>query len=162
MPDQPTHRHDPDAILAAYASGARHHPGGSLLAPDAAEAWRAVQGVVGETARLGAARVRDSARREWIVEARRDPARGRVLVFSPAHGDLEPFRASADGYRPDTHLPVTGVEWSIFGLLAAGREADAGRDDDELRNAAFRLFDRIVREAQHRQLLGAADDEDDA
>lgn len=152
---------DPVAILEAYAAGAARHPNGAPLAPDAADAWRAVSAGGPEAARLGSARLRDSARREWIVEPRRDPARGRLLVLSPAHGDLEPFRASADGYRPDSHLAITGVEWSIFGLLAAGHAGDAGREDEELRTAAFRLLDRMVRDAQHRQLLGAAEDDED-
>jgi hypothetical protein len=152
---------EPAVILEAYASGAARHASGAPLAADAADAWRAVQGGRREAARLGSARLRDSARREWIVEPRSHPARGRILVFSPAHGDLEPFRASADGYGPETHLAITGVEWSIFGLLAAGHEGDAGRDDEELRTAAFRLLDRLVRDAQHQQLLGAAEDGDD-
>ncbi len=149
---------DVETILRAYSSGAASHPNGKPLPPDAAEAWQAVSGTA---ARLGSARLRDSARREWVVEPRRDPSRGRTLVFSPAHGDLEPFRASADGHAPDTHLPVTGVEWSIFGLLAAGHERDEGREDEELRTAAFRLLDRMVREAQHRQLLGLVDEDDE-
>jgi hypothetical protein len=101
----------------------------------------------------------DSARREWRVELRQDRARGRCVVLSPAHGDLEPFRASADGYRPDTHLPVTADEWTVFARLADAHE-DAAPEEEALRTAAFRLLDRMVREAQHRQLLGAAEDED--
>lgn len=153
---------DPAAIVDAYASGTGRYPRGAALAPDAAQAWDAVKGAARERARLGAARVRDSARREWIVEARTDPARGRSLVASPAHGDLEPFRASPDGRSPDTHLAISGVEWTVFALLAAGHEGDAGRQDETLRDAAFRLLDRMVRDAQHRQLLGAAEDEEEA
>ena len=109
---------------------------------------------------LGTARIRDSARREWLVEPRRDDERGRYVVVSPAHGDLEPFRASADGYRPDTHLPVTPDEWTVLARLAACRDGEGDRDADALRVAAFRLLDRMVRDAQHRLLLGAAEDED--
>ncbi len=101
----------------------------------------------------------DSARRAWRVEVRRDPAHGRTLVASPAHGDLEPFRASADGYRPDTHLQVSAEEWDLL-----ARAADAGdgtsREAEALRAEAFRLLDRMVRDAQHRLLMGAAEDED--
>jgi iron-sulfur cluster repair protein YtfE (RIC family) len=109
----------------------------------------------------GPVRVRDSARREWLVEARRDPAHGRILVLSPAHGDLEPFRASADGYRPDTHLPVSADEWALLARLSAGSGSDQGREAEALRNEAFRLVDRLVREAQHRLLMGAVEDEEE-
>jgi hypothetical protein len=151
-----------EEIVERYAAAADAHATGSGAAPltgDAAAAWAAADRGAG---RLGAARVRDSARRTWIVEARRDPGRGRLLVLSPAHGDNEPFRASADGYRPDTHLPLPAVDWTLLALLVAGCEADGeGRADEELRAAAFRVVDRLVREAQHRQLMGAAEDEDD-
>jgi hypothetical protein len=49
----------------------------------------------------------------------------------------------------------------VLALLAAGHDGGAGREDDALRDAAFRLFDGMVRDAQHRQLLGAAEDEED-
>lgn len=140
---------DGDALVAAYAAGA----------PEVLGALERGEG------RLGAARVRDSARRLWIVEARRDPGRGRTLVVSPAHGDLEPFRCSADGHRPDTHLAVSATDWTLLALLAAGRDGDDGREDEALRSEAFRTLDRLVREAQHRSLLGADGyeaDEDDA
>jgi hypothetical protein len=151
--------YEPGAIVEAHQAGAARYPNGRPLAPDAAVAWAAVQRP--SPAPLGAALVRDSARREWRVEARRDPARGRLLVFAPAHGDQEPFRASADGHRPDTHLAVTGVEWALLALLATGRAGDAGRDDAELRGAAFVVVDRLVRAAQHRLLMGAAEDDED-
>jgi len=149
----------PADIVEAYAAGAAAYANGKPLAPDAAAAWQAVRSAAGL---LGSARVRDSARREWIVEARREPASGRILVFKPAHGDLEPFRASADGHRPDTHLAIGTGEWTVLALLATGRAGDAGRDDAELRATAFPLVDRMVREAQHRSLMGTAEDEDDA
>lgn len=138
----------------AAASGA---PRGTLPA-DAAQAWEGVTTAMG---RLGAARVRDSARRRWLVEVHRDRGRGRILVVSPIQGDNEPFRASADGHRPDTHLRITPDEWTLLALLAWGRDGDEGREDEELRNEAFRLLDRLVVEAQHHALMGASEDEDD-
>lgn len=147
----------PAEILERYAAGAAAYPGGKPLAPDAADAWSAV--TRGGAGRLGAARVRDSARREWLVEAHRDRARGRLLVLRPVQGDNEPFRASADGQRPDAYLPITGEEWTLLALLAAGRSGDAGREDEELATAAFRLVDRMVRDAQHHQLMGASEED---
>ncbi len=148
----------PAEILERHAAGAAAYPNGRPLAPDAAAAWAAVTG--GGSGLLGSARVRDSARREWLVEAHRDDARGRMLVLRPVHGDNEPFRASADGYRPEAFLPITGEEWTLLALLAAGHAGDAGRADEELATAAFRLVDRMVREAQHRLLMGESEDED--
>lgn len=151
--------YSPAEILERHAAGATEYPNGRPLAPDAAAAWSAVTG--GGGGLLGAARIRDSARREWKVEAHRDRARGRLLVLRPAHGDNEPFRASADGYRPEAFLQIAGEEWTLLALLAAGREGDAGREDDELADAAFRLVDRMVRDAQHRLLMGESEDEDE-
>jgi hypothetical protein len=150
--------YEPSEIVARYASGATSHANGQPLAPDAAEAWDAVRA---STAPLGSAVVRDSARREWRVAPRRDGTRGRFLVVSPVRADQEPFRASADGYRTDTYLQVSDADWTLLALLAAGRQGDAGREDEELRTAAFRLVDRMVRDAQHRALMGAAEGEDD-
>jgi hypothetical protein len=150
--------YEPSEIVERYAAGATSYANGEPLAPDAAAVWDAVRRA--GTARLGSARLRDSARREWVVEACRDGTRGRSLVFSPVHADLEPFRASADGYRPDTYLPVPGTDWTLLAILAAGRPGDAGREDEELRTAALRLVDRMVRDAQHRSLMGAAEDDD--
>lgn len=127
-------------------------------AADNPDAWARLETGRG---RLGAARVRDSARRTWIVEARREPGRGRLLVIAPAHGDLEPFRCSADGNRPDTHLAVSPEDWALLALLAAGHDGDDGLDDEPLRAEAFRTVDRLVRAAQHRLLMGAAEDEDE-
>jgi hypothetical protein len=140
---------------AAAASGSTE---GSAVPADAASAWEAITNGVG---RLGAARVRDSARRRWMVEAHRDPHRGRILVVSPVRGDNEPFRASADGYRAETYLPISPSEWSLLALLASGHDGDDGREDESLRNEAFRLIDRLVVEAQHLALMGAAEDDDD-
>jgi hypothetical protein len=105
-----------------------------------------------------AVEVRDSARRSWRVEARRDARRGRFLVLRPAHGDNEPFRAAADGWRPDAYLSITAEDWDLLARLAArGGEPE----DTALRDEAFRRVDRMVVEAQHRGLMGAAQDEDD-
>lgn len=144
-----------EVILERYASAARRAPGG---AGDEAALWKAVTS--GEGC-LGAARVRDSARRTWLVEPHRDDHRGRFLVVRPVHGDNEPFRASADGFRPEAYLPVSANDWTLLALLAAGHDGDDGREDDELRHAAFGLVNRMVVDAQHRLLMGAAEDEDD-
>jgi hypothetical protein len=106
--------------------------------------------------------VRDSARRVWRLTAGRDARRGRFVVLRPVRGDNEPFRASADGFRPDVYLPISGNEWDLLARLAAGADAGGGREAEALRNDAFRLVDRMVVDAHHRQLMGAADDEDDA
>jgi hypothetical protein len=106
--------------------------------------------------------VRDSARRVWRLTAGRDARRGRFVVLRPVRGDNEPFRASADGFRPDVYLPISGDEWDLLARLAAGADAGGGREAEALRNDAFRLVDRMVVDAHHRQLMGAADDEDDA
>jgi hypothetical protein len=135
--------------------GAAIVEGYAVRAPDAILAVAQGEG------RLGAAQVRDSARRRWIVEARRDAARGRTLVLSPVQGDLEPFRCAVDGHRPDTHLAVSATDWTLLALLVAGHDGGDGRDDEALRQEAFRTVDRLVREAQHRVLMGAAEDEDD-
>jgi hypothetical protein len=150
--------YSPAEILERHAVGAAAYPNGKPLAPDSATAWSAVTG--GGSGLLGSAKVPDSARRAWLVEAHRDRGRGRMLVLRPVHGDNEPFRASADGYRPEAFLPVTGEEWTLLALLAAGHAGDAGREDEELATAAFRLVDRLVREAQHRLLMGESEDED--
>lgn len=149
--------YEPSEIADRYAKGATSHPNGKPLAADAAQAWEAVR----RGGEIGSARVRDSARRQWLVAPRRD-RRGRFVVLTPMHADLEPFRASADRYRPDTHLAIAEADWALLALLAAGCDGDDGRDDEEVRTAAFRLVDRLVVDAQHRQLIGAAEDEDDA
>jgi hypothetical protein len=149
--------YDPSEIVERYTEGAASHRNGKPLAADAAEARETIR----RGGKIGSARVRDSARRQWVVAPQRDH-RGRFVVVAPLHADLEPFRASADGYRPDTHLAITDAEWTLLALLAAGHDGDDGRDDEEVRTAAFRLVDRMVVDAQHAQLIGAADDEEDA
>lgn len=141
-----------DRYQAAAASGAAEAPG-----QDGA-VWR---GVTNAKGRVGAASVRDSARRTWLVEPRRDDRRGRFVVVRPVRGDNEPFRASADGFRPEAYLPISAADWTLLALLASGHDGDDGRADEELRHAAFGLVDRMVVEAQHRQLMGASEDEDD-
>ena len=103
----------------------------------------------------GSARLRDSARREWVIEARSDPARGRLLVVSPFHGDLEPFRASADHFAPDRYLQIDDEKWTLFARLVERPE------DQQPRSTAARAFDAMVRAAQHQPLLGAAEDDDE-
>jgi hemerythrin-like domain-containing protein len=119
-------------------------PGARAAAPGAAEGL------------VGTLEVRDSARRAWRVDVLRD-RRGRSLLFAPVHGDLEPFRASADGHRPDAYLAISPEAWATLARLAA---AGATPDDPALRAEAFPLVDRMVRDAQHALLLGAADDEE--
>jgi hypothetical protein len=153
------------AVVERYAASAAAAATG---APDAkadeAAAWNRMTRAAG---RLGAARVRDSARRTWLVEPHRDDRRGRFVVVRPVRGDNEPFRASADGFRPEAYLAVSETEWALLALLALDRDGDGdgdgddGRDDDELRHAGFRLVDRMVIDAQHRLLMGAAEDEDE-
>jgi hypothetical protein len=144
-----------NAILNRYAAAAK----GATDAPgQEATVWDAVTSAIG---RVGAARVRDSARRTWLVEPHRDDRRGRFLIVRPVRGDNEPFRASADGFRPEAYLPISADDWTLLALLASGRDGDDGRADEELRHAAFGLVDRMVVEAQHRLLMGAAEDEDD-
>jgi hypothetical protein len=148
----------PEQIVTAHAAGATVYPNGRPLAPDAGAAWTASTNLA--AGRLGAATVADSARRAWRVEAHRD-ARGRSLIVSPVRGDNEPFRASADGHRPGSWLAISATDWALLAVLCAGREGDAGREDEELRAAAFPVVDRLVREAQHQQLMGAAEDDDE-
>jgi hypothetical protein len=108
-----------------------------------------------------AVEVRDSARRAWRVEARRDARRGRFLVLRPAHGDNEPFRAAADGFRPDAYLPIAPEDWDLLARLAARADGAGTPEDEALRHEALRRVDRMVVEAQHRGLMGAAEDEDE-
>jgi hypothetical protein len=149
----------PSTIVERYAAAAdaaaTGAPGG---AGGEAAAWNGMTRAAG---RLGAARVRDSARRTWLVEPHRDARRGRFVVVRPVRGDNEPFRASADAFRPEAYLPISDAEWALLALLALGREGDDGREDEELRHAAFGLVDRMVIDAQRRLLMGAAEDEDD-
>ncbi|HYG69763.1 MAG TPA: hypothetical protein VD838_18960 [Anaeromyxobacteraceae bacterium] len=105
--------------------------------------------------------IRDSARRAWSVTAGRDARRGRYVLVRPESGDNEPFRASADGFRPDAYLPISGEEWSVLARVASGDDADGGREGERLRHEAFRLLDRMVVQAHHLQLMGAVDDDED-
>lgn len=100
------------------------------------------------------AELHDSARRAWRVELREEPGKGRFAIFSPVHGDLEPFRASVDGYRPEAYLPLDEEAWKLFASLLARPE------DETARGEARRVFDRLVRAAQHASLLGAVDEDD--
>jgi hypothetical protein len=147
-----------DEIAAAYRAGAERYPDGRPLAPDAAGLWSAAS----DPARreVGSVRTRDSAGREWIVDVRREPGRGRYLQFRPVGSDLERFRASADGHRPDEWLAIAPAEWVAFALFASGPHGGEGQSGDrELAFAVPKLVDRMVRDAQHR---GLAFDEDEA
>jgi len=144
-----------EEIVAAYEAGAASHPGGKALPPGARARWD-VAHAPGDR-QIGTVLLRDSARRQWAVDVRRD-ARGRYLQLRPIGIDLERFRASADGHRPDEWLPVAPLEWTAFALLAAGEHGPEGHDDEELALQVRRLLDRLVREAQHR---GLAFDEDE-
>src|SRR5512134_341306 len=90
-----------DRYAAAATAGATDAPG------QEAAVWNAVASAAG---RVGAARVRDSARRTWLVEPHRDLRRGRFVIVRPVRGDNEPFRASADGFRSDAYLPISASD----------------------------------------------------
>lgn len=146
-----------EQILEAYARGAALHQSQRPLAADAAGLWRAVLEPAGE--RVGSVQLRDSARRQWAVDVRRD-GRGRYLQFRPIAVDIERFRASADGWNAEEWLPIAPEEWTAFALFAAGQHDGAGhREDEELALLVPRLLDRMVRQAQHRGL--AFDDDED-
>ncbi len=143
-------------ILADYAQGAAAHASRKGLAADSAGLWKAVHDP-GAT-RIGSVQLRDSARRQWAVDVRRDH-RGRYLQVRPIAVDIERFRASADGWSPEEWLPIATEEWTAFALFAAGEHDGQGhREDEELALAVPRLLDRMVREAQRR---GLAFDEDE-
>lgn len=144
-----------DEILAAYVGGAAAHRSRKPLATDAGGLWKSVQDPTG--GQVGSVRLRDSARRQWAVEVRRDH-RGRYLQIRPIAVDIERFRASADGWSPEEWLPIA-PEGTAFALFAAGDHDGSGHhEDEELGLAVPRLLDRMVREAQHR---GLAFDEDE-
>lgn len=108
---------------------------------------------------IGTVDLQDSARRQWAVDVRRDP-RGRYLQLRPIGADLERFRASADGHRPDEWLGITPVEWTAFALVAGGpRGTEAAGDHAELAQHVRRLVDRMVKDAQHRGLVFDEDEE---
>jgi hypothetical protein len=106
----------------------------------------------------GSLTAKDSARRTWGVDVRRD-GRGRYLQFRPIGIDAERFRASADGHLAAEWLPIEPEEWELF-ARAASPGGQAGPDGGaELSRRVRRLVDRMVREAQHRGLV-FDDDED--
>jgi hypothetical protein len=145
-------------VAAAYRTGAERYPDGRPLAANAAALWRAASDPA--VREVGSVRARDSARREWMVDVRRDPARGRYLQLRPMGGDLERFRASADGHRPDEWLAISAAEWTVLALFAAGTHGGEGHvEDRELAFAVPRLVDRMVRDAQHRGLVFDEDEE---
>jgi hypothetical protein len=146
-----------EEIVAAYQSGAESYPGGKKLAARSRALWDSAQAP--GSAQVGTVSVRDSARRRWAVDVRRD-ARGRYLQLRPIGIDLERFRASADGYLPGAWLPIGQLEWTAFAIFAAGEHGGEGHaDDGELAAHVNRLLDRMVRDAQHQGLVF---DEDEA
>jgi hypothetical protein len=145
-----------DEIVAAYEAGAASHQNGKSLAEGAGALWEAAQ--ASAVAQVGTVLLRDSARRQWGADVRRD-GRGRYLQLRPIGIDIERFRASADGHSPAEWLPILPLEWTAFALFAAGTHGPEGHvEDEELAVQVRRLLDRMVREAQHR---GLAFDEDE-
>ena len=145
-----------EQVVSAYEAGAGKHVNGKSLAGLPGAAWATVQDASVE--RIGSVTVRDSARRQWGVDVRRD-GRGRYLQFRPVGIDMERFRASADGHLPEEWLPITPIEWTAFALFAAGAHDGQGHvEDEELAVQVARAVDRMVREAQHR---GVVFDEDE-
>jgi len=145
-----------EEIIADYQAGATSHQNGKGLAEGARARWDAAQSPA--AGQLGTVMVRDSARRQWGVDVRRD-GRGRYLQLRPIGIDIERLRASADGYRPAEWLPIAPLDWTAFALVAAGPHGPEGQEEDEeLAVQVRRLLDRMVREAQH---LGLAFDEDE-
>ncbi len=141
-------------ILAAYQRGDAHHANGKPLAAGAAALWAGTAA----SGQLGTVLLRDSARRQWGVDVRRDQ-RGRYLQLRPIGIDIERFRASADGHRPGEWLPIDPAEWTAFALHAGGDHGPEGHaEDEELDHQVRRLLDRMVRDAQH---AGLAFDEDE-
>jgi hypothetical protein len=139
-----------EEIVAGYQAGATSHRNGKRLAHGARARWDAAQ--------AGTLLLRDSARRQWGVDVRRD-GRGRYLQLRPIGIDIERFRASADGHRPAEWLPIAPLDWTAFALVAAAPHGPDGQEEDEeLAAQVRRLLDRMVREAQHR---GLAFDEDE-
>jgi len=139
-----------ETIVAGYEAGAESHHDGKRLAQGARALWDAAHAAGG--GQVGTVLLRDSARRQWGVDVRRD-GRGRYLQFRPVGIDIERFRASADGHQPTEWLPVAAIEWLAFAILAAGEHGLAGHEEDEaLMLQVRRLLDRMVREAQHRGL----------
>jgi hypothetical protein len=145
-----------DEIVAAYEAGVESHQSGKRLAEGARALWDATQAP--SVAQIGTVLLRDSARRQWGVDVRRD-GRGRYLQFRPIGIDIERFRASADSRLPAGWLPIAPLEWTAFALFSAMAHGPEGHtEDDELAVQVRRLLDRMVREAQH---LGLAFDEDE-
>jgi hypothetical protein len=146
-----------EAVIAAYEAGAERHASEKPLVPDARAVWEAAHGT--GPIEVGNCEMRDSARRNWRVDVRRD-RRGRYLQFRPIGIDIERFRASADGHLPQEWLPIAPLEWSAFALHAAAAKAPGGTvADEELIAHVRQLLDRMVREAQHRGLVFDEDED---
>jgi hypothetical protein len=146
-----------EEIVGAYEAGAAAHRNGRRLAEGARALWEAAH-VPGDR-ELGNVTLRDSARRQWGVDVRRD-RRGRYLQLRPIGIDIERFRASADGHRPAEWLPVPPLHWTAFALFAGGARGGEGHvEDEELLVQVRRLLDRMVRDAQHQGLVFDEDED---
>jgi len=144
-------------IVADYEAGATSHQHGKKLADGARALWEAAHAAA--DGQVGTVLLRDSARRQWGVDVRRD-GRGRYLQLRPIGIDIERFRASADGYKPAEWLPIAPLDWTGFALLSAGTHGPGGHDEDEeLVVQVRRLLDRMVREAQHQGLVFDEDED---
>lgn len=146
-----------EEIVGAYEAGASAHKNGKRLAEGGRALWEAAQAPA--DSELGTVTMRDSARRQWGVDVRRD-RRGRYLQLRPIGIDIERFRASADGHRPSEWLPIPALHWTAFALFAHGSRGGEGHvEDDELAVQVRRLLDRMVRDAQHQGLVFDEDED---
>jgi hypothetical protein len=145
-----------EKTIAAYEEGLEFHASGKPLVPGARSIWDAAHDP--GTSRIGSVTVKDSARRTWGVDVRRD-GRGRYLQFRPITIDAERFRASADGHLPGEWLAIEPEEWTAFALLAAAERIASPAGDEELATHVRHLLDRMVREAQHAGLVFDEDED---
>ena len=146
-----------EEIVADYAAGAASHRDGTKLLASSSAIWARVQSPT--SAQVGIVSLRDSARRQWAVDVRRD-GRGRYLQFRPIGIDLERFRASADGHLPSEWLPIDDLGGSAFAIFSAAGGGEDG-PDGELAFHVRRLLDRMVREAHHGGLVFDEDEDEE-
>lgn len=144
-----------EQVVAAYEAGATSHASGKPLAEGASALWAGTAAA----GQVGTMLLRDSARRQWGLDVRRDH-RGRYLQLRPIGIDIERFRASADGHRPAEWLPIAPLEWTACALYAGGAHGPEGHaEDEELGREVRRLLDRMVRDAQHGGLVFDEDED---